>query len=110
MSKFIALVATAVILNGVRTVIQPGEELPELNEHDEKELLASGAAMDPEKQAASEKARKQEDALALRKFQEAREKVQAAQESTVAEPDSDNEGAADASNPKPAAKTAAGKK
>ena len=39
MSKLIALVATAVMVAGVRTVIQPGEELPDLSAHDERELL-----------------------------------------------------------------------
>ena len=110
MSKFIALVATAVILNGVRTVIQPGEELPQLNKHDEKELLTSGAAMDPEKQVASEEARKQEETAAMQNFQQAPEQVQAVQESTTAEPSVDGDAAADTTKPKPTAKTAAGKK
>ena len=44
MSKLIAMVATAVLIGGVRTIIQPGEELPELPAHDERELTASGAA------------------------------------------------------------------
>lgn len=43
MSKLIALVATAVIVGGERTVIQPGEPLPDLGKHDERELLQSGA-------------------------------------------------------------------
>ncbi len=47
MSKLIALVATAVLVDGVRTVIQPGEELPGLHPHDASALLASGAAEDP---------------------------------------------------------------
>ena len=44
-SGLIAMVATAVLVNGVRTIIQPGEALPELPEHDEKELLESGSAL-----------------------------------------------------------------
>lgn len=89
-SGLIAMVATAVIVNGVRTVIQPGEELPELPEHDEKELLESGAALDPEAQAATDKARKQEEQFAQQAFQEARERAMAERASTApAEPVSD---------------------
>ena len=89
-SGLIAMVATAVIVNGVRTVIQPGEALPELPEHDEKELLESGAALDPEAQAATEKARKQEEQFAQQAFQEARERAMAERASTaVAEPATD---------------------
>ena len=45
MSKnLIALVATAVMVDGVRTIIQPGEKLPELSPHDARELQQSGAA------------------------------------------------------------------
>ncbi|MEG0447437.1 MAG: hypothetical protein RR687_11775 [Comamonas sp.] len=82
-SGLIAMVATAVIVDGVRTVIQPGEELPELPEHDEKELLESGAALDPEAQAAAEKARNQEEQFAQQAFQEARERAMAERASTA---------------------------
>ena len=60
MSKLIALVATAVMVGGERTVIQPGQELPDLSTHDERELLQSGAAENPADTAAQAKA----DALA----------------------------------------------
>lgn len=89
MSQLIAMVATAVMVNGQRTVIQPGEALPDLNSHDEKELLANGLAMDPEKQAANDKARKQEEAAAMNAFKQARKNVQAAQESTQADQPAD---------------------
>ena len=79
----IAMVATAVLVNGVRTIIQPGEALPELPEHDEKELLESGAALDPEAEAATEKARKQEEQFAQQSFQEARERAMAERASTA---------------------------
>lgn len=93
-SGLIAMVATAVLLGGVRTIIQPGEELPELPEHDEKELLESGAALDPEAQAATAKARKQEEQFAQKAFQEARERAMAERTSTApAEPASDQESA-----------------
>lgn len=82
-SGLIAMVATAVLVNGVRTIIQPGEALPELPEHDEKELLESGAALDPEAQAATDKARKQEEQFAQQAFQEARERAMAERASTA---------------------------
>lgn len=82
-SGLIAMVATAVLLNGVRTIVQPGEALPELPEHDEKELLESGAALDPEAEAATEKARKQEEQFAQQTFQEARERAMAERASTA---------------------------
>ena len=77
----IAMVATAVMVSGVRTIIQPGQELPELPEHDEKELVDSGAALDPAAQAASDKARQQEEQFAQQTFQEARERAMAQQAS-----------------------------
>ena len=83
MSRLIALVATAVIVNGDRIVIQPGQDLPEQNEHDEAELLANGAAMDPESAAATDKAKRQEKQWADREFQEARERVMAERASTA---------------------------
>ena len=52
MSKLIALVAPAVLVDGVRTVIQPGEPLPELSAHDERELLQADAAENPADTAA----------------------------------------------------------
>lgn len=81
LSGLIAMVATAVMVNDQRTIIQPGQELPELPEHDEKELLESGAAMDLEAQAASDKARKQEEQFAQQEFQKARERAMAEQAS-----------------------------
>ena len=39
MSLLIALVATAVVVDGVRTIIQLGQPLPELAFHDERELV-----------------------------------------------------------------------
>jgi colicin import membrane protein len=51
MPQLIALVATAVLINGERTVIQPGQTLPELSDHDSRELFQSGAAELPAKTA-----------------------------------------------------------
>lgn len=111
-SGLIAMVATAVIVNGNRIVIQPGQELPELPEHDEKELLDSGAALDPEALAASEKARKQEEQFAQQTFQEARERAIAERASIAVDTPADaskdetsasTEAPAQASAPAPAA-------
>ena len=79
--NLIALVATAVIVDGQRITVEPGQELPELSVHDAAELLDSGAAMDPRQQAATEKQQKQKEALALQSFREARLRAQAEQQS-----------------------------
>lgn len=83
MSKLIAMVATAVMVDGVRTVIQPGDELPELHAHDAAELVASGAAQDTAATAAAEKAQAKEEAKATAEFKAARKRVQAEQASTA---------------------------
>ncbi len=84
MSKLIAMVATAIILNGERVIIQPGQELPDLSEHDARELTASGAAENQDDKAAEAKA----DAKAVKQadadFTAARKRVQQAQASTKA--------------------------
>ena len=82
--KLIALVATAVMVDGVRTVIQPGEELPDLGEHDEAELERSGAAEDPAKTAAAKKAEAKQTAAAAAEIEAARERVKAEAASTAA--------------------------
>lgn len=86
MSKLIALVATAVLVNGVRTIIQPGEALPDLSAHDQRELLRSGAAENPEDTAALAKAEARAQAAAAAEFEAARQQVQQAQASAAAEP------------------------
>lgn len=83
MSKLIAMVATAVMVDGVRTVIQPGEELPQLSKHDTKELVESGAAQDPAITAAAEKQAKKEADAAAAEFEAARSAVKDAQDSTA---------------------------
>ena len=83
MSKLIALVATAVLVDGVRTVIQPGEPLPELSTHDERELLQSGAAENPADTAAQAKADARAKAAADAEFEATRQQVQQAQASTA---------------------------
>ncbi|MBB4845024.1 glucan-binding YG repeat protein [Paucibacter oligotrophus] len=86
MTLLIALVATAVVVNGARVVIQPGQPLPDLSEHDAQALKASGAAADPtrddlDKQAAADAAQRHAAA-----FQAERERVQAELASTATEP------------------------
>lgn len=81
--KLIALVATAVMVAGVRTVIQPGEELPDLSTHDERELLGSGAAQNPEDVAAEAKADARAEAVTQKEFQDARQRAVEAQASTA---------------------------
>lgn len=83
MSKLIAMVATAVIINGERTIIQPGQPLPELSEHDARELTASGAAKNLEDDAALAKADKRAATQADAEFEAARQRVQQAQASTA---------------------------
>lgn len=76
MAKLTAMVPTAVIVDGKRTVIQPGDWLPEdLPRHDARALVSSGAAADP---AADDKAaRAAEKPLrdAQRDYQESRLRV-----------------------------------
>ena len=98
MSKLIALVATAVMVGGVRTVIQPGEELPELGKHDERELLQSGAAENPADKAALAKAEERAAAKTGAEFQAARERALQERASTNTD-GSDAVGAATASTP-----------
>ena len=83
MSKLIALVATAVLVDGVRTVVQPGEPLPELSAHDERELLQAAAAENPADTAALAKEDARAKAAADAEFEATRQQVQQAQESTA---------------------------
>lgn len=82
-TALIAMVATAVIVDGKRTIIQPGQELPEIPEHDEKELVESGAALDVAARAATDKAKQQEEQFAQQEFQRAREAAMAREASTA---------------------------
>lgn len=107
MSKLIALVATAVMVDGVRTVIQPGEELPDLSAHDERELLQSGAAENPADTAAQAKADARAKAAADAEFEATRQQVQQAQASTATA--EDGKDAAPAAPAKVASKTPARK-
>lgn len=83
MSKLIAMVATAVLVNGERTIIEPGQELPDLSAHDARELTASGAAKNPEDDAALAKADKRAASKADAEFEAARQRVRDEQASTA---------------------------
>ncbi|MFC4922918.1 hypothetical protein [Delftia deserti] len=75
MSQLIALVATAVLINGVRTVIQPGEPLPDLSKHDARELVGSGAAEPEGAQAAQQRLAQLQELDAQEDFAEARKRA-----------------------------------
>ena len=99
MSKLIAMVPTAVCVNGERVIIQPGQALPELSAHDTRELTASGAAKNSDDEAALAAASQLEAEKSAAAFAAARQLVQQGQASTAA-PDA---------NPKPEAKPAKAK-
>ena len=82
MSKLIAMVSTAIMMNGERVIIQPGQELPDLSEHDARELTASGAAENQEDKAAEAKADAKATKQAEADFLAARKRVQQADAST----------------------------
>lgn len=101
MPKLIALVATAVIVNGERTVIPPGGELPDdLPTHDVNELVGSGAAEDVAKSMRDARKDELAELAAQEEFQKARQKQLAEQESIKP---------TDATTGKPAVKQAANK-
>lgn len=73
----IASVATAVMIDAVRTVIQPGQPLPpSLAAHDARQLLASGAAYDPQVGQALTQAQEDSAQDAAQLYQQEREQVQ----------------------------------
>lgn len=82
MSKLIALVTVAVMVDGKRQEFASGSELPEINPHDAAELKRMGAVKDMAEEATAEKAKAKEQAAANKAFKEARAGVQAAQVST----------------------------
>jgi hypothetical protein len=84
MAKLIAMVATACIVDGQRVIIQPGQALPELSAHDARELTASGAAKNPDDEAALATAAQLEVEKGAAAFAAARQRVQQEQASTAA--------------------------
>lgn len=87
MNRLIAVVATAVVVNGERTVIQPGQSLPELSDHDAEALKRSGAALDPDLDDEARKAVDDAALAAAASYQAERERVQAAAKSIATPPD-----------------------
>ena len=85
MSKLIALVAVALLLDGVRTEIAAGEPIPDgaLSEHDITELKKMGSIEDQDEVAAAEKSQNRADAAANADFEKERKAVAAANASTV---------------------------
>lgn len=79
--ELIAAVALAVMVDGKRAVIQPGQPCPELSEHDTNELLRSGAVVDQSLERAQEQADKKAAADAMADFNAARKRVIAEQAS-----------------------------
>ncbi|MBX3655701.1 MAG: hypothetical protein KF686_16080 [Ramlibacter sp.] len=76
MSKIlIAAVATAIIDGGERITVPVGGELRGLSAHDQRELLASGAAIDPSDEAAFAAAQEAAQMAGLKAFQAARKAV-----------------------------------
>jgi len=77
MSKLIAVVAIALFIGGERTVIQPGEEVPDLNAVDTAELKRIGSIQDEDEVRADQKTAARIDAAAAGEFAKARKAVQA---------------------------------
>ena len=77
----IAKVNVLMMVAGVRKEFQPGEELPELPEHDVAALKAMGAIEDSGEAEKSAKAAAAAEKAAGKEFAEARRKVQAEQAS-----------------------------
>lgn len=84
MSKLIAVVAVLMLVDGVRTEVQPGEEVTGLNPHDKAELLRVGAVKDEAVEAADVKSAAADEKKAAQEFAKARKAVQAEQASMAA--------------------------
>lgn len=83
MRELIALVATAVVVDGERIVIQPGQALPTLSSHDAQALVQSGAAQDRAADVQAARAAQAEADQAGAAYQAEREAVQAEAASTA---------------------------
>ena len=82
-SKLIALVTVVAIVEGVRQEFRPGSELPELPEHDIKELKRMGAIADPVEQALADTVAVKAAKKDAGEFQRERAAITAAQASTA---------------------------
>ncbi len=75
--NLIALIAIAVLEDGKRKTIQPGEPVPAPSPHDEAELLAAGAIQDLDAVIAQEAWSAEKEAAARALFDAARTRVAA---------------------------------
>lgn len=92
----IALVTVVTMVSGARKEFKPGEELPELSDHDKKALLAAGSIEDTDATAKSRKAEVAAEKKALKDFNDSKAAVQAAQESIASATEVDAETGANA--------------
>lgn len=97
--KLIALIATAVLVDGKRTIIQPGEELPPQSAHDTRELVDTGSAEDPAITAERDAQAKKDADEAAKEFEQARTKVQEKAESIAPEKAPDGNTSSTAATP-----------
>lgn len=79
MSKLIALVAIAMLVNGERTEVQPGDEVTGLSPADADELKRIGSVQDDEELAADRKAADRAEKSGAAEFAKARKTIQATQ-------------------------------
>ena len=77
-----ALVHIALVVDGERKVFAPGDELPEMSKHDDKELTKSKSISDPAAEEAAEKDEAAEQRAGQRAFNATKKAVQAAAAST----------------------------
>lgn len=80
----IAKVLVVTYVDGKRTEIPPGDEVPGLTAHDVEQLKTSGAVEDTDDTAADGRARREAEDDARRAFEAERAKVIAARESSAA--------------------------
>jgi hypothetical protein len=72
MTKLIAVVAIATLVDGVRAVIQPGEEVTGLSALDAQDLKRAGAVQDADELAADEKTAAGAERKASQEYSKAR--------------------------------------
>lgn len=77
MAKLIAITAVAMLVNGERTTVNPGEEVTGLNPVDTAELKRIGAVHDEDEQLVNQKAADRAEKSAGKEFAAARKAIQA---------------------------------
>jgi len=86
MSKLIALVTVVAMVDGKRQEFAPGSELPELPEHDVRELKRMGSIEDLDETAAQNKAQAKSSAQANADFEKERQAIRAISDSIAPAP------------------------